>query len=166
MKRSLLVLLAALGVACATPNAVTRGTRAQLRDRQGLCSKAATPGYGWTGGSQIETCAYLGTPGMLDDDPTAPLVKTKVTGAANSPTANTGSWQMEVFRDGAPIWKGMLKKHVVPELVCVTGNCWSYSLDVRDMPAWENGTYTFRYTLSFDTSVVLTNTIVIASDKT
>lgn len=60
----------------------------------------------------------------------------------------------------------MLKQHVVPELVCATGNCWSYSLDVRDMPSWENGTYTFRYTLSFDTSVVLTNTIVIGPDKT
>lgn len=99
MKRSLVELLTALGVACATPNAVTRGTRAQLRDRQGLCSKAATPGYGWTGGSQIGTCAHLGTPGMLGDVPTAPLVKTRVNGMANSPTANTGSWQMEVFRD-------------------------------------------------------------------
>lgn len=161
--RTTIACLAAmvLAAACATPEAFVQGGRERLRDREGLCSWAATPGYGWVGGNRVDTCARLGSPGTLQDDPALPIVKTKVTAAANSPSANTGNWQMEMFRDGVPVWKGMLEKHVVPELLCITGPCWSYSLDVRRVPSWENGTYTFRYTLSFDTSVVLTNTITV-----
>lgn len=108
----LLAVLMAAATGCVSPAALARGGRAQLRDREGLCSKAATPGYGWTGGNQITTCAQMGSPGTLDDDPTKPMLTTRVDGAANSPSANTGNWQMEAFRDGVLLWKGLLTRHM------------------------------------------------------
>jgi len=65
----------------------------------------------------------------------------------------------------------MTSKHWPPELSCgvegVAGRCESSSIDLTHWPeAFSPGTYTFTYTLGFDTSKVVVNTITLGTTGT
>lgn len=112
--------------------------------------------------NKITSCAITGQPGTLDDDGRTPFLVTTVTGPANAPSADTGSWQLEVFRGQDLMSKGRMERNWPPNLTCIISPCNSWSMSGDRMPfAWGPGTYTFRYTLSFDTSTVATNTLMI-----
>jgi len=98
-------------------------------------------------------------------------VLTTVTDLPNIHSADTGEWQVEVSFNGTPMGKRMMAKHWPPELSCdpvsLGGRCESSSTDVTHWPEpFVPGTYTFTYTLGFDTSMVVVNTIMLGDTGT
>lgn len=155
MKR--LAIVSFLIVAACSTTSNGRGQISQLRARGGLCTSVSP-----TMVNKITTCAIVGQPGTLDDDGRTPFLVTTVTGPANAPSADTGSWQLEIFRGQELVSRGRMSKNWPPELNCIISPCTSWSLAGSKMPFdWTPGIYSFRYTLAFDTSVVATNTLTI-----
>jgi hypothetical protein len=157
MTRRLAAVAALLVVAACSTTGSGVGKTSQLRDKKGLCS-TVTPDMM----TKITSCAIVGQPGTLGDDGKTPSLVTTIAGPANSPSADTGSWQVELFRGQELVGKRMMSKNWPPNLNCVLSPCSSWSISVDAVPFdWTPGTYTFRYTLSFDTSRVATNSITI-----
>ncbi len=167
MRLAFLVALAAALGGCAVGSSKVVADRSELRSRSG----GLIPQIGVCTGSRpsafdgdIKSCLQQGSPGTLHDDETIRLVST-VHGHANSHDADTGEWQLEIFRDGKPLHKGMMQRTWPPELDCTLHPCHSWSVDVRKMEELPAGTYVFRYTFGLDTSKVVTNTIVIKEGR-
>jgi hypothetical protein len=157
------------------PTWIGRGTivhaMTELRGKQGTCAHASLDPYDSISSRAIETCLRVGTKGTLYDDEKTPFVITSVTDLANSHSADTGEWQVEASFNGTPMGKRMMSKHWPPELSCgvggVAGHCESSSIDLTHWPeAFSPGTYTFTYTLAFDTSKVVVNTITLGTEST
>ncbi len=156
--RRLVIILAAVATGCFTGAA--QANKAGLRQRDGICAMSSSDSLAI--GVIIRTCAVVGMPGTLYDS-SEPRVTTKVSSGANTHSADTGEWQMEVFHNGQPLVKRMMSKHWPPELTCLSSaGCRSWSIDSYTMETgWPSGTYQFHYVFGLDTSLTVTNTIVI-----
>lgn len=167
MARNVLLSAGILLVAgCATIAPERTGTLSDMRKyREGLCaaSDVAHTGFFPTPSTTAVICAQTGAPGTLNDDGKTPFVIVKLVGF-DFETTNSSNYQLEVFKDGQPFFKGMFARSPasVPSVgPCTSSSCLKTGIGVLTMPEpWEPAVYTFRLTCAFNTSYVASTKLV------